>query len=89
MILYYNANIYTFILGYGRRVEFYKNEIRKAMAAVEHYELSQSIASCVIKICPNGSDGCIRTDADNLPRMRSWAVIGWFADHTCSPGFLV
>ena len=60
-----------------------KMKYEKPMVAVEHYELSQSIASCVIKIGPNGSNNCIRTDADTPPQMRSWAASGWFVDNTC------
>lgn len=61
-----------------------KMKYEKPMVAVERYELSQAIASCVIKIGPNGSNSCIRTDPDTPDEMRSWAINTWFSDSTCT-----
>lgn len=66
-----------------------KIKYEKPLVAVEHYELSQAIASCIIKIGPNGSNACVRTDADTPGAMRSWANSGWFADSSCDPNSLV
>ena len=62
-----------------------KLKYEKPLAAVERYELSQSIAGCITKIGPNGSNSCIRTDPDTPPQMRQMAIAGWFADYTCDP----
>lgn len=62
-----------------------KKKYEKPLVAVEHYELSQAIAGCLIKIGPNGSNTCIRTDRDTPAAMRSAANDGWFADSTCLP----
>lgn len=61
----------------------------KPLVAVERYELSQAIAGCVIKIGPNGTNTCVRTDADTPAAMRSHANDGGFADSTCLPLFIV
>ena len=66
-----------------------KKKYLKPLVAVEHYELSQAIAGCLIKIGPNGSNTCIRTDADTPAAMRSAANNGYFADSTCLPMFVV
>lgn len=66
-----------------------KMKYEKPMAAVERYELSQAIASCITKIGPNGSNSCVRTDADTPPKMREWATHGWFVDDTCLPTAIV
>ena len=55
----------------------------KPLVAVERYELSQAIAGCVIKIGPNGSRNCIRTDPDTPAVIRSRANDGYFADMSC------
>lgn len=60
-----------------------KMKYEKPIAAVERYELSQAIAGCITKIGPNGSNECIRVDADTPPQMRQWANAGWFVDNTC------
>lgn len=66
-----------------------KIKYQKPQVAVERYELSQAIAGCITKIGPNGSNACIRTDADTPAAMRSDANRGYFADNTCLPMFIV
>lgn len=61
-----------------------KMKYEKPMVAVERYELSQAIASCIIKIGPNGTNSCIKTDPDTPEEMRSWAYNFYFSDATCS-----
>lgn len=61
-----------------------KLKYEKPQAAVERYELSQSIAGCITKIGPSGSNSCVRTDPDTPPQMRQMANAGWFADYTCN-----
>jgi hypothetical protein len=62
-----------------------KMKYAKPLVAVERYELSQAIAGCVIKIGANGTRGCILSDSDTPPAMRSDANLGRFADNTCLP----
>lgn len=62
-----------------------KKVYEKPLVAVERYELSQAIAGCVIKIGPNGSNYCVRTDPDTPDGMRSHANDGGWANNTCLP----
>ena len=56
-----------------------KIKYEKPMVAVERYELSQSIAACVIKIGPSGSQYCIQNDPQTPDEMRDAAWEGLFA----------
>lgn len=59
-----------------------KMKYEKPLVAVERYELSQSIASCAIKVGPNGSNGCIKDNGQGLGGMWSMAYAGYFASVT-------
>lgn len=59
-----------------------KMKYEKPLVAVERYELSQSIASCAIKVGPNGSNGCIINNSENLGAMGSLAYVGYFTSVT-------
>ena len=50
----------------------------KPMALVEHYQLSQSISACAIRIGFN-NNGCVRQDPDTPPEMRALAMQNWFS----------
>lgn len=52
------------------------------MIAVEHYDLTQSIAACVVKINIKSSD-CVLNDPDGEGHMADMAEIGWFAAGHC------
>lgn len=58
-----------------------KLNYQKPMVAVEHFELSQSIAGCSIKI-GFGSNACVQNDSDTPPEMRSVAILNptYFAE---------
>lgn len=58
-----------------------KKQYQKPLIAVEHYELTQAIASCSLKI---GflSSMCVLKDADSTPEMRNLAMNNNFADST-------
>lgn len=47
--------------------------------AVEHYELTQSIASCSIKISMSSSE-CVIKDSDSTDQMKDYAYSNWFID---------
>ena len=55
-----------------------KMKYEKPMVAVERYELSQSIASCAIKMGPSGTNYCILNNTVGLEEMRDWAYHGYF-----------
>ena len=66
-----------------------KIKYEKPMVAVERYELSQAIASCVIKIGPAGTQYCVQTDLLTPEKMRDMANNGYFASDCptkASPG---
>lgn len=52
------------------------------MIAVEHYNLTQSIAACVTQF--NALDSaCVLNDSDGAGDMWDWATEGWFAPGHC------
>ena len=59
-----------------------KMKYEKPMAAVDLYELSQSITACHIKVGLMRSD-CFLNDSDVPAEMKAFAAQGWFvnADH--------
>lgn len=52
------------------------------MIAVEHYELTQSIASCSLKIGFLNS-ACVLNDPDSTPEMRNLAAAFMFTSGQC------
>ena len=54
-----------------------KKQYIKPMIAVEYYELTQSIATCAIKIGLTDSQ-CVLKDPDAPNSMKDFAAIGWF-----------
>ena len=52
------------------------------MIAVEHYELTQSIANCAIKIGHYDSQ-CVLKDRDASWEMKDFAEMGWFSAGQC------
>lgn len=62
-----------------------KKQYIKPMIAVEYYELTQSIASCVTKFGFQGSSECVIKDADATDQMKDLAYSGFFtAEGQCS-----
>lgn len=60
-----------------------KMKYEKPMVAVERYALSQSIASCAVKVGINGSNQCIIDNGQSLGGMWSMAyAAGYFASVT-------
>lgn len=60
-----------------------KLKYEKPMVAVERYELSQSIASCAIKMAVGGTQYCLLFE-DPVPKpIRDAAGLGYFADSDC------
>ena len=59
-----------------------KKQYIKPMIAVEYYELTQSIASCAIKIGFVSSD-CVKKDPDATPHMKEMAWSEWFIEGHC------
>lgn len=59
-----------------------KKQYQKPMIAVEHYELTQSIASCSIKIGFLDSI-CVIKDSDSTPEMRDLAMNFMFTSGKC------
>lgn len=59
-----------------------KMKYEKPMVAVDLYELSQSIAGCMIKVGMTDS-GCFLNDPDVPPEMKSFAAQGWFVEGNC------
>lgn len=49
------------------------------LIAVEHYNLTQSIAACVVKINSMSSD-CVLNDSDSSWDMQDMAGFGYFVD---------
>ena len=61
-----------------------KKTYTKPLLAVEHYELTQTIATCTTKIGLL-SNTCVANDPDSTPQMKNFAKIGWFTDSTNCP----
>lgn len=60
-----------------------KKQYQKPLIAVEHYELTQAIASCSIKI--GFLDNlCVLKDADSTPEMRNLAANNNFTTGNCA-----
>lgn len=55
-----------------------KMKYEKPMVAVDRFELSQSIAGCIVNVNFTGSS-CFLT-ADVPPQMKEFAASGWFVD---------
>ena len=64
-----------------------KMKYEKPIAAVDLYELSQSIAGCHINI-NNTNSGCFLEADDSAmpPEIKSFAAIGWFISGSCDIG---
>jgi len=60
-----------------------KKTYTKPLLAVEHYELTQTIASCATKIGFLDSE-CVLKDPDATPQMKDLASIGWFTGGKCA-----
>ena len=56
------------------------------MIAVEHYELTQAIAACAVKIGATNSQ-CVIKDDDPDGYMKSLAGAGWFK--SCTEEYLI
>lgn len=56
----------------GGYLQAMKLKYQKPLAAIEHFELSQSIAACSIKIA-FANNACVRRDVDTPDEMRSIA----------------
>ena len=56
-----------------------KKEYVTPEIAIEHYEVTQAIASCVTKIGLLSSD-CVKNDLDATNQMKDLALIGFFTD---------
>lgn len=55
-----------------------KMNYEKPMVAVENYELTQTIATCTLKIGHNDAN-CVRNDGDATTEMKRMAIAsGWF-----------
>lgn len=52
------------------------------LIAVEHYELTQAIASCETKIGFLDSD-CVKKDPDSTNQMKDLAWSGYFVEGSC------
>ena len=50
----------------------------KPMVLAEHYQLSQSISACAIRI-GFSDNGCVRKDPDTPAEMRALAMNNWFS----------
>lgn len=59
-----------------------KMKYEKPMVAVDRYELSQSIAGCIISVGLTDS-ACFLLDNDVPPQMKELAATGWFVDGGC------
>lgn len=58
-----------------------KKTYTKPLLAVEHYELTQTIASCATKIGFFDS-ACVLSDPQSTNQMKDFAKIGFFAQST-------
>lgn len=56
-----------------------KKEYVTPEIAIEHYEVTQAIASCVTKIGLLSSD-CVKNDPDATTDMKDFAGVGLFTD---------
>ncbi len=59
-----------------------KMKYEKPLIAVEHYELSQTIATCMIQIGMNDSL-CVLKDEDATSQMKAFAANQWFVQGSC------
>lgn len=57
-----------------------KKTYTKPLLAVEHYELTQTIANCATKIGFLGSSDCVKNDPDATDQMKDLAWSGFFMD---------
>lgn len=63
-----------------------KKQYEKPLIAIEHYELTQSIASCGVKF--NFLDKfCVIKDSDATTEMRNLAMKGYFIECTNVPSY--
>lgn len=62
---------------------FLKKPYEKPMLAIEHYALTQRIATCTVKFGLNDSD-CVWKDSDATPNMFKLALSGYFVDGICA-----
>lgn len=58
-----------------------KKKYTAPMISIEHYELTQSIASCETKIGFLSSD-CVKKDPESTDKMKDLAWSGFFTDST-------
>ncbi len=65
------------------RLIILKMKYEKPMLAVEYYQLTQAIASCVTKIGFNDSN-CVLKDEDATWQMKDLAYVGFFTDNLLS-----
>lgn len=57
-----------------------KKQYVSPVITVEHYELTQTIAACTLKIGANGTSACVIADPDATNEMKSLAKYdGYFA----------
>lgn len=60
-----------------------KRQYEKPLIAIEHYELTQSIAACSRKIGFLNSQ-CVINDPDATTQMKSLAAANWFTNGYCA-----
>lgn len=60
-----------------------KKQYEKPMAAIEYYQLTQSIASCATKIGFLNSE-CVKNDVNATDQMKDLAWANWFVEGYCA-----
>lgn len=60
-----------------------KLKYEKPLIAVEHYALSQAIATCTVKVGLN-DDQCLAKDSDVPTELQDLAAEGFFGQDRCS-----
>ena len=63
-----------------------KKHYEKPLVAIEYFELTQTIASCNIKIGFLDS-ACVRNDPDATSEMKNLAMQFYFASGTCAKSY--
>ena len=56
----------------------------KPLLAVEHYELTQTVASCTGMKIGFSSSECVLKDPDSTNQMKDFAKIGFFLGGSCT-----